>query len=76
VRTAAEYQTAVEIAAGYRAMARSIEADPRVRDLPVTKIRLARIARRAAIGEEVHPPIPDDRECSICGRVRSCLAVR
>jgi hypothetical protein len=81
-RTASDLLTARALAIGYSDMATSIEAEatePRFRNMPLTVRRMrsyAAIARRAGVAERDDPEIDDDRKCSICGRVRSCLAVR
>ena len=54
-------------------------AEPRFRNMPLSIRRMrvqAAIARRAALAERDNPAVPEPEACSICGRTRSCLAVR
>jgi hypothetical protein len=81
-RTAADIIVGRDLAILYCDLAADIEreaAEPKLRNMPLTVRRVrqyAAIARRAALAERDDPDTDDDRECSICGRVRSCLAVR
>jgi hypothetical protein len=73
-RSAAEIQFCVQVAANYRFMAVALDNAPERRRLPLTIRRLSRIARRAAIAEEIHPDSPE-RGCGICGNTTTCVAV-
>jgi len=80
-RNAADLLTARALAAQYRSMARSIDAETataNLRKMPLTRRILgqyAAIARKAAIGEEMDPE-PRYVVCGICGGTNVCLAVR
>jgi hypothetical protein len=80
-RSAGDIIVGRDLAIAYCDLAADIEreaAEPKLRNMPLTvrKIRqYAAIARRAALSERDDPDInDDDRECRICGRVRSCLS--
>jgi hypothetical protein len=81
-RSAADIIVGRDLSIMYAALSADIEreaAEPRFRAMPLSIRRMrqqAAIARRAALAERDDPDInDDDRECGICGRVRSCLAV-
>jgi hypothetical protein len=80
-RSASDIIVGRDLAIMYCDLSADIEreaAEPRFRAMPLSIRRMrqqAAIARRAALAERDDPEIrDDDRACSICGRVRSCLA--